>query len=209
MAKFIVRRSTYRELQQNNLASFADNVYSRMSSLPEYQAFATEVAQLKLQLDQYKEALANAVYGGVDRIAVKNEKKQGLLLVLDRIADQLNANYTGMDSWIVGAGMETMREPVSTNANLDAPFDLRAFSRGESGSVVLSFRLATPTRVRNNAIEYSVDGGQSWKNGNYSSATRVQLKGLPLRQEVKFRVRSLGASDRQSAWSKPVDVFVV
>lgn len=209
MAKFIVRRSTYRELQQNTLASFADNVHTRMSSLPEYQVFATEVAQLKQQLDQYKEALANAVYGGVDRIAVKNEKKLDLLLVLDRIADLLNAGYTGLDSWIVGAGMETVRSAISSNADLDAPYDLKASTRGESGSVTLSFRVAMPNRVRSNAIEYSMDGGESWKNGNYSSATRVQLKGLPTRQEVKFRVRSLGTSDRQSAWSKPVEVFVV
>ena len=209
MAKFIVRRSTYRELPQDTLASFADNVFSRMSSLPEYQPLATEVARLKQLLDQYKEALASAMYGGVDRIAIKNEKKQDLLLGLDQIANLLNASYTGVDSWIVGAGMETMREAVSTNALLDAPYDLRAFSRDESGAVTLSFRLASPTRVRRNAIEYSADGGESWKNGNYSSATRVQLKGLPSRQELKLRVRSLGAAERQSAWSKPVEVFVV
>ena len=209
MAKFMVRRSTYRELPQNTLASFADNVQVRMSTQPEYQAFATEVAQLKQQLDQYKEALANAVYGGVDRIAVKNERKEALLLMLDRIADQLNATYTGVDSWIVGAGMETMRGASYTNADLDAPYDLRVFSRGESGSVTVSFRLASPSRVRNNAVEYSLDGGESWKNGSYSTATRIQLKGFPPRQEIKFRVRSLGAADRQSAWSKPVEVFVV
>ena len=209
MAKFIVRRSTYRELPQDSLASFADNVFTRMSSLPEYQPFATEVAQLGQQLEQYKEALSKAVYGGVDRIAVKNEKKQQLLLSLDRIADLLNASYTGVDSWIVGAGMETMRGPAGANGLLDAPFDLRAFSRDESGEVILSFNLPNPGRVRNNAIEYSVDGGASWKNGQYSTATRIRLKDLPARQEVKFRVRSLGAAMRQSPWSKPVDVFVV
>ncbi len=209
MSKFIVRRSTYRELPQDSLASFADNVFNRMSSLPEYQLFAADVTLLGEKSEQYKEALAKAVHGGVDRIAIKNEKKQDLLLGLDRIADLLNASFTGVDSWIVGAGMETMRSTVSTNALLEAPYDLRAFSRNESGEVTLSFRLASPSRVRSNSIEYSLDGGESWKNGSYSSATRIHLKGLPSRQDVKFRVRSLGASERQSAWSKPVDVFVV
>jgi len=209
MSKFIVRRSTYRELPQDTLASFADNVFSRMSSLPEYQAYAADVVLLGQQLTQYKEALANAMYGGVDRIALKKEKKQGLLLALDRIADLLNASYTGVDSWIVGAGMETMREAVGTNAVLETPYDLRAISRGETGEVTLSFRLASRSRVRNNAVEYSLDGGTSWKNGSYSSATRIRLTGLPARQEVKFRVRSLGVAERQSPWSKPVDVFVV
>ena len=209
MAKFIVRRSTYRELPQDTLASFADNVFTRMSSLPEYQIFAADVAVLGQQLNQYKEALANAMYGGIDRIAIKNERKQDLLLGLDRIADLLNGSYTGVDSWIVGAGMETMRDTVSTSALLEAPYDVRVFGRGESGAVTLAFRLVSPTRVRNNAMEYSLDGGESWKNGSYSTSTRIHLKGLPVRQEVKFRVRSLGAAERQSAWSKPVDLFVV
>lgn len=108
----------------------------------------------------YKKTLTHATYGGVDRIAVKNKRKQALLLELDRSSDLFNASYAGIDGWIVGAGMEIMRERVNTNAELDAPCNLRAFSRGESGGVTLAFRLASPGRVRNKAIEYSLDSGR-------------------------------------------------
>jgi hypothetical protein len=208
MSKQIVRRSTYKALTQDALASFADNVFNNMSTLPQYQAFASDVDLLGQQLIQYKEALAKAVNGGFDRIAIKNEQRNKLLLMLDKISDLLNNSYTGEESWVISAGMETFRTATSTTAILEPPFDLRAMAKGD-GNVVITFRLTEPKRVRNNAIEYSLDGGENWKNGSYNTATRITLKGFPSRQDMKIRVRSLGAGDKQSAWSKPVEVFVI
>lgn len=209
MAKLIVRRKTYRELPQDTLASFANNVHTLMSTQPEYQAFADAITALGQRLEAYKDALAKAMSGGADRITIKNEHKEALLLQLDTIGDLLNASYTGNDSWIIGAGMEPIRSQVSSSAPLEAPYDLRSIIRDTPGEVSLSFKVLQPSRVRNHAIEYSLDGGESWKNGRYTSASRVHMKGLPSRQEVLFRVRSLGALERQSPWSKVLEVFVV
>jgi hypothetical protein len=209
MSQFIVKRTAYKLLKQDALASFADNVFTRMSTMPEYQQFTAAVAVLGEKLNLYKESLAQAVNGGIDRITAKNDRQADVFKALDTIGDALNASYTGSDMWIVNTGMELQRERSSTSIPLDPPFDLRVTTGGSAGEISLSFRVAERKRILNNAIEYSFDGGTTWKNGKYTSTTRVRLSGLPSRQDMLFRVRSLGSLERQSGWSKPVEVFVV
>ena len=46
MIKPMVRRGAYKELTQAALASFADNVFTRMSTKPEYQPFTADITML-------------------------------------------------------------------------------------------------------------------------------------------------------------------
>jgi hypothetical protein len=160
-------------------------------------------------LAQYKDALAKAVNRGTDNVAIKEEIKRNLIQTLDRITDQLNLQHNGLESWGINAGMEVQREKMAAGASLQPPSNLQVLSRGIRGEVLLSFKLLEPKRVRTNGVEYSLDKGQTWHNGNYSTGTTIPLKDLPSRQDVMFRVRSLGSYQDKSAWTEAVEAFVL
>ncbi len=209
MAKPLILKKGYKKLPQNSLVSFADNVFKRMSEKPEYQAFAADIERLGLQLEQYTLALSRAVNRGTDNVAVKEEMKTALIQMLDRITDQLNLHHSGLESWGINAGMEVMRDKVIAPGDLHPPHNVRVLSRGIRGEVVLRFKVLEINRVCNNGAEYSVDDGATWSNGTYSTNTTIHLKGLPSRQAILFRVCSMGTYQRKSAWTEPVEAFVL
>ena len=175
MAKPLILKKAYKTLSQTGLISFADNVFKRMSTKPEYQAFTPDITLLGQQLTQYSEALSRAVNRGTDNIALKEEIKVLLIQTLDRITDLLNLHHTGLDSWGVNAGMEVARVRVSNNSDLQPPTSLQVLSRGVRGEAILTFKLLEPKRVINSAVEYSVNNGETWSNGSYSTSTTIKL----------------------------------
>lgn len=209
MAKPLILKKAYKSLTQTALVSFADNVYQRMSSRPEYQMYSADITLLNQQLTQYADALSKAVNRGIDNVILKDEARKALMQTLDRITDQLNLHHTGQESWGTNAGMEVKRELFNTNGDLQPPSNLQVLSRGIRGEAILTFKLMEPSRVLNNALEYSLDEGNTWKNGTYSSSSTIKMKGLPSRQVVLFRVRSLGTYQRASAWTESVEAFVL
>ncbi len=209
MLKPLILKKAYKNLNQTALASFADNVFKRMSTKPEYQAYASDITTLGQQLAQYTEALSKAVNRGTDHVAMKEEIKASLIQTLDHITDQLNLHHTGLESWGINAGMEVAREKMATAADLNPPSNLQVLSRGIRGEAILTFKVLEPTRVRNNGAEFSLDNGATWSNGTYSTSSTIRLKGLPSRQVILFRVCSMGTYQRKSAWSEAVEAFVL
>lgn len=51
--KPLARRGAYKNLTQTELASFAENVFKRISTKPEYQAFSTDITLLEQQVELY------------------------------------------------------------------------------------------------------------------------------------------------------------
>jgi len=86
---------------------------------------------------------------------------------------------------------------------------LQAINKVVKGEISLQFRLPEPTRLRNNCVEYSMDNGETWRNGTYGTRTTIRVSGLPSWQLVQFRVCSLGAFQLKSAFSEVVEAFVV
>lgn len=209
MAKPLILKKAYKDLTQSALVNFAENVFNRMSSKPEYQPFAADITQLGQQVINYREALSKAVNRATDNMALKEESKAAVLQTLDRLTDQLNFHHTGLDSWGINAGMEVMRDKNLNTSDLLPPVNLQVISRGIRGEAIISFKVLEPSRVRTHGAEYSADNGETWHNGSYSTSSTIKLKGLPSRQSILFRVCSLGTYQRKSAWSEQVEGFVV
>ncbi|MDX2279559.1 MAG: hypothetical protein NW218_08225 [Saprospiraceae bacterium] len=91
----------------------------------------------------------------------------------------------------------------------EAPYQLQVINKGVKGELKLSFKLPDAARVTNNSIEYSLDNGQNWNNGIYTSRSSITLRDLPSRQSVLFRVRSMGTFERKSPWTEAVEGFVL
>lgn len=209
MLKSVVRKVSYKKLTQSELATFAANVHQRMASRPEYQVFAADITNLAEKTEAYTQALVEASNRGTDAVALKELAKNNVIGALDRIAFLLDFNFTGQDVWVINAGMEMIRERRKNQNKLEAPYQLRAMSKGVKGEISLQFRLPEPTRVRSNGVEYSLDNGETWHNGTYASRTTVTMSGLPSRQVVQFRVCSLGAFQLKSPFSEPAEAFVL
>jgi hypothetical protein len=55
----------------------------------------------------------------------------------------------------------------------------------------------------------SADEGRIWQNGTYSSGSVMKVNGLPARQMVTFRLRSIGTLQRKSGWSEEMELFLI
>jgi hypothetical protein len=210
MAALKILRSHYKALTHGNLAVFALNVYQKMSSQPEYAAYAADIALLGQQVTAYSDALAEAVAGGVDRTARKKECLATLYLTLDRLVDQLNLDHTGQASWGINAGMALGHGKRRFPMELPAPTDLKVQATGISGEAMLRYKMSEPRRVTMNMVEYSLDEGNTWKIAEAASRScKIRLKDLPTKQTIWFRVRSTGAAQRVSAWTESVALFVI
>lgn len=209
MLKSIVRKAAYKSLPQNALPNFAMNVHNRMVGKAAYASFATEITQLEEKSEAYKIALVKAAKGGTDLVAMKDAAKKDLLLALDRIAFQLNYHYNNEPTFIINTGMDMVRERKTIRLGLEAPYQFQVINKGVKGELKLSFKLPDAARVTNNSIEYSLDNGQNWNNGIYTSRSSITLRDLPSRQSVLFRVRSMGTFERKSPWTEAVEGFVL
>lgn len=206
--KMIVLRRALINVRQDQLVTLAENVVQRTASVAAYQPLAAALAELAARIPTYKEALAAARDRGLTAIAIKNQARAALLAALDAVADGLDLNAGGDPLYVLNAGMPVRAQRRRNAGEMAPPAGLQARPTGQPGEVLVSFRLPNRAAVQSNAVEHSVDGGQTWKNGAYNSATRFVVSKLPSRQEILLRVRSMGARGRESAWTAPVTVFV-
>jgi hypothetical protein len=206
--KQMIRKLDLRNLRQAEIAPIAQNVAMRVREYPDYQEALPLVEQLEQKNAQYTQALADSVYGGMDRVAVKQKAKDDLLQALFNLADWVNGHDTGAGTWFINAGFFTNVDRTHKNAPLLPPIRFRAMPQETPGTLELRFAHPDARAVRTTCLEYSLDAGQNWLNGAYSARMFLKVMGLPSRQTVLFRVRSIGQGQRVSAWTEPIEVYL-
>lgn len=208
--KMTIKKIAFQKLPQGALIPFVQNVVNRMTEQPEYAAFLPKVQALHSLNDAFVAALAQSTQGGADRIAVKKEAMAAVLQSLNELANDLNYHSNGQATWGVNAGF-----PVSDGRNNSAtrnllpPTSLRALPQKVSGELELRYVLPDPKLVRTTGLEFSLDKGESWQNGTYSSGQAMRIKGLPSGKSVMFRLRSIGSRQNQSGWSEPLELNLI
>ena len=208
--KLKVKRSAFKTLRQGGLVAFVSNVINRMSERPEYAAFTAKVQVLKQQKDAYIAALADSAQGGSDRIITRREAQAALMLTLNQLAEDLDYNHTGPESWVSNAGFSAVDVRTGTRlGSMQPPANIRAIPQTVSGELELRYELPDPKAVRNTGLEFSTDNGETWTNGTYSSGSVMKVKGLPARQAVIIRLRSIGTLQRMSGWSESMELFLL
>lgn len=194
-------------LSDSALAQFGINVLTRMKDNPNFGPLQALVAsELNEAVNRYTLAVQEAADGSRTKIAVKRAAKQQLREVLDRMAQHVNLFAAGQGALILESGFNLRSPATSHLLPLEQVQGLKVSQAAAGDVVVLTFNAVKQARMY--AIEWSVDGGQQWQNGTYSTALRCVLEGLPARQEVLFRVTALGSKQRKSAPSMPVRFFI-
>ena len=141
--------------------------------------------------DAYQLALIQAKDRAIQNVALKNALRQEVVDLLDQLVNLLVVANNGEPSWIVNAGMVPTQKRQRVMADIPVPVNLQVKRSDQPGELIIKFQNRSPKRILTNAVEYSTDGGMSWKNGTYGNSRGILLSGLPSRQEVLVKVRSL------------------
>lgn len=205
-----VRRSSWRDLRQDALPAYTENVLNKTANNPAYHPLQALLNTLSSLNQTYADCLAAAMGRERAAVAYKNEIKSQLYGTLEEVAVGLEANAKGDEMYILNAGMELHRSRTNHTGQLMPPVKLSA-APGLSGQAELRFLCprGQRTQVETFAVEWQAVGEAAWHNGTYRNAQRILVEGLPQRQDVRFRVRCLGTRGRKSEWSEVATAFVV
>lgn len=198
-----VRRTAWRDLRQDALPAYCENVVAQTTGKAAYDPIRTSLENLATKTATFNQSLADAINRGRQAVAYKDVVKKELYSVLDTVANGLESNANGDELYIINAGMEVRRAPRKHTGELLPVTKVTAKSTGLPGQVILQFRCPKQQRkqVETFAVEWSEDHFVTWTNGTYQNSQRIMMEGLPPKKEVAFRIRCLGTRGRKSPWS--------
>jgi len=190
-----------------SLAQFAANILARVKGNPKFSTLQPFIVdELQPACADYTHALQEAADGSHTKIAEKRALRPVLIEALEVMAAYLLTMPENSEALILESGFQ----PRLNTSRVTAPQQvqqLRARKGKHPGEVILEFE--HPHKARSYGIEWSGDGGQQWHNGTYSTARKAVISGLPIHQQVMFRVYAIGTQQRKGALSVPTTFFVL
>ena len=141
------------------------------------------------------------------KIALKTAARLHLIKVMEKTAAYVAMIADGNEAKILDAGFKPRNRSRRQNEGLEQVTGQRAMQGTQPGEVILEFGKVTGARLY--AVEWSLDGGVTWQNGIYSSSRRVSITGMPVRQDILFRIHALGSQLRKGIPSEAARVFLV
>ena len=204
-----VSLGAFKQLQQDSLNTYAQNVVQLMTTDPLFTSLSPAVAALKTVRDAYSVALTNNVTGGQITTIVKNDCKTDLLNQLTDVALMVEILAKGNIAIILAAGFDLPKARKSYTS-LDAPDVLSVTNESKPGLVTV--QLVKVDGAMNYGVEKRIVTPENpdgvWVNGEYSSALKFELDGLTSGKTYQLRFRSLGNKGLVSIWSSIQEVFV-
>ena len=198
---------SYKKLPQADLNTFASTVYQKMTDDAQFVGLKSWVDALKIANDEFTTALANALRGSEAQTNAKNKCWDVVIKCLDRVAYEVNGVANGNDEIAKAAGFAVKKASKEVK-EVAIPTNLVALNLvDKTGAVSLSWKCDT-TGVIQYAVEYQIQGEETWHNGTYCSSKSVVLTGLEPRSFILVRTRSMGRKELKSDWTQPVGVLV-
>jgi hypothetical protein len=210
--KPVVDKSYYQKLKQSNLSDFLWDVVNHSNENVKYKDLQPTIAHLKVKSEAYTNALIAAQQGGKDRIQLKNIARQEALHAINHFSDGMNFYANGNVSYFTESNLPLQHYPVRHTGDLSPPDTIAGKSSEVSGQVIITFEISVAQKgaTNNVGVEWSIDNGVIWNNGQYpSQKSRIVVNGLPSLHRVMIRLRCVGSRNRVSRWSTPIEVNVV
>lgn len=210
---FIIMRNSFvlldfKSKQDPDLDRFAQTVLKNMTGNPAFASIKSLIdTDLNNAVQAYSAALIANETGGKPATAAKNAARATLIGILDVVARHVDLIADGDEAVILGTGFEAgdaahhIPKEISKAAIVSA-------KRGEAPCEAILEMAALPA-AELFAVEWSVDNGQVWHNGTYSSRRKIKVVTTAPKTDTFFRVRGLGRKDRKGVWSDPTSLFVV
>jgi hypothetical protein len=196
---------SFKRLNDSAFDVFSNRVQLLMSKDAQFDSLRADVDKLKLDYETYSLALAMAAGRATLAINERNNKRDILttrLLIIAKLVEIL----AGDDENIaVAAGFEVRKAPQSID-KITPPSNFTVINDDVSTAVLLKWKAGE------GAVQYSikhrVQGEAEWKNGSYTTACSIVLKGFELGSYVEFCACSTGRKEMKSDYTPPMGVWI-
>jgi hypothetical protein len=189
----------FAKLPDPALDEFTSGVIASLTGNASFPTPPVTLANLGTAQAEYEDALAAAAQGGTQLTAVKNQKRDTLLILLRQVAAYVQ-------------GIAGLSLPVLLSSGFEAMSTNRAQSQLGIPSVVsisneMTGQLAVGLQPVNNARAYEVqykNGGGWLPAGVFTQARRIVVPNLTPGTTYSVQARAVGGSTGYSDWSDPV-----
>ncbi len=196
----------FKSLSQSEIIVFATNVFSKMSSDPQFAFLKPDVDALDTVTKVYSDALSAASTKDSMLVLIKNTKLVELQDKLSELAAKVNEFAKGDKVIVKASGFDYIKDPKSLS-ELATPTGLEVDKvLKQSGKVKLSWDKVDG--IINYVVEMRIKGEETWMTSAFPSARTVIIKDLKPGTNVEFRVRALGTRNLMSDWSQIVDIWI-
>lgn len=197
------------KLPQTSLLLFSKNVQTRISTDVQFASIAAiATGELAPANTTFEQKLEQAVGGGVEATALKDKAMGAVLVILNKLAQEVNIIANGDESVILAAGFEVRKSGERTEDDPNPVTDLVVKTTLVEGTVKCVWTKAE--LANKTAFEWEdPEVPAVWHNGDYADGSKLLMKGLPSKKWVNVRARSLATGNRKSPWCTPVPVFVL
>jgi hypothetical protein len=205
-----VKKSQYQNLINDKLEDFGSKVIERCVGKT-YESVNPEAKALDAEILIFRTLLAEAAIGGRPKVYAKDEQQKVVKQAFNTLVNALEKAPEVSVQYLLDLGFELRlaRSTSNKGVELQKPTIASAKSTGEKGELRMEVEVQKGGGFLNMAFEHSVDKGETWVNGTYSSAVGFNWKKLPSSQELMLRCRSLGTNQRKSEWSDVVIASVL
>jgi hypothetical protein len=208
--KLKIKRTAYTFLKGNDLVIYAFAIVKNCMAA-EYKAYMTDIKNVEQAAITCQTALiaveSGAGFSNFDRKAAHAQ----LIEKMNRLASLLELEPDVTEAFLVKTGFElhAAKSKSSKNSPLSIPTLLSAKSNGNKGELVIAISAPADEIIKKFGLEYSIDKGLTWKNGDYNSRRNFTWQNLPATFELMIRVRSIGTGTRVSGFSNVLTAAVL
>ena len=189
-----------------DLDDFSEGVLLKLYGHASYPAPPVTSVALTTAKNEFSAAVAAANLGGPAQTAIKNNKREALIVLLRDLARYVEDNHGNDLAVLLGSGFFA----VSTNrssAPLPKPV-IKKIRRGLSGELLVGITAIPNARAYQ--VRYALlppgaaPGPWQEPENPFTNSRSMSITGLTPGAEYKFEVRALGGSTGASDWSSSV-----
>ena len=204
----------FKKHKDDRMVSFATTIYERMLADAKYLALKPAYDDVKAAVTAYSIAIANALNGGKDRLADRDDAKDVLVNQLSNLARKVEDACGDNARFITDAGFEvrtTVRGPKERTAKesvteLATPV-LKVTNDNRKNFAKLNWSEVPHTLTY--AIRMKKKEETPWQNGNYNDANQFIFDNLDSETVYDFTICAIGSNNVKSEWSPVASVWVM
>ena len=205
---------SYRYKKPAELENFSANIILRLTQNALFTAIKTEIlGELEPKHKAFSAAKLDCeTCGGDDRIKSRDSSRQILLDGLDLIALKIEVFANKEADTIAAAGYELRKTKSKSVKKVAVPltpptnFTVYNTLNAISGELVLSWNAVEGALTY--GLEQRVFGETAWKNGVYTSKSKLELSGYTRGSHHEFQIFAIGEGENRSEMSAIVEIWV-